>query len=146
MEGAHVWPPMSAVTKETHGGSTILQCKMVFIFSEKNSLYTGARVPKSIGFVRHRVSKCARHNGVRKLLTDALKIIVTRCPCGSSDKTQLYHNTKLSRVCTSRTQRSSKSAVLQVTGSLAFTQSSTLGQGGVGRSCGCSRHLKKVLL
>lgn len=37
-------------------------------------------------FMSHRVSKCARHNGLHKLSIQNPKIRVTRYPCGSRDK------------------------------------------------------------
>lgn len=44
---------------------------------------------------RHRVSKCAKHNGLHKLSIQNLKIRVTRYPCGSRDKAESHPNTKL---------------------------------------------------
>lgn len=44
---------------------------------------------------RHRVSKCAQHNGLDKLSIQNLKIRVTRYPCGSRDKAESRPDTKL---------------------------------------------------
>lgn len=77
----------------------MLLSKMLFLFSliEKNSHLIGAWILKWIWMclTRHRVSKCAQHNGLDKLSIQNLKIRVTRYPCGSRDKAESRPNTKL---------------------------------------------------
>lgn len=125
-----------------------LQCKRAFSFLWESQLpreFLNQLVTNAIG-----ACGSARHDDQRKLYTHVLEMRATRCPCGSGDKAQLKHHTKLPKSAGPGLGVTAKRLLTLQSNHSSGNQSLTPGLGvgvwGWGGRCRCSRLLKKVLL
>lgn len=126
-----------------------LQCKRAF-----SSFLWESQLPREFlhQLVTNAIGACksAHHDDQRKLYTHVLEMRATRCPCGSGDKAQLKHHTKLAASAGPGLGVTAKRLLTLQSNYSSGNQSLTPGLG-VGRGwgwggCLCSRLLKKVLL